>query len=246
MQMMITNKCKTISLLIITIALITLHANAVQAAISCFGTIGDDEIFNNYSEIKEGKDLPTAEYWLKGQEREGKIKADLLNSEDTLMLKSKYRDDKKLELNLDEIMGEDVLRRNIEFEGYKKDSLGELSTVSAWADISLSGVELDSCKKKDTVKIELGRVDPAAEWPLRMKLRGLNIKSEFIIVGGENYQVEGINLSIPFFQSEGINLKALRYDEWSRSFQEEEFTIDWVNRTVMIANTQAGIFVLVE
>lgn len=190
--------------------------------------------------------IPNADYLLKAEEKEGDIRSDLYRSEDTLMLKSRYRDDNDLELDLDEMMGSDVWVRKIEFEGYKKDRIGELRALSAWGNVSLYGVRLVSDERKDDIEIRLGRVEAALEQSLKRKLQGKSIKSDFLEVSGENYAVNAINVEIPYRESNGMNLKALRYDEWNRNFTEEDFIVDWLNSKVIIENTWPGIFVLVE
>lgn len=190
--------------------------------------------------------IPHAEYLLKAEEKEGDIRSDLCRSEDTLMLKSRYRDDNDLELDLDEMMGREVWTRKIEFEGYKNDRIGELRALSVWGNVSLYGVRLVSDERKDDIEIRLGRVEAVLEQSLKKKLRGKSIKSDFLEVSGENYGVNAIDVEIPYRESDGMNLKALRYDEWARSFTEEDFIVDWLNSKVIIENTWPGIFVLVE
>lgn len=204
-------------------------------------------LYGDFSVIEASEhEVPRDGERVKQSSREGDIVEDIFVSADTLNLNSRYTDKNHVELDLDELMGEEVLIRKISYKGYRKDRIGQLEIFSKWADISLYDLRLDSSEKKDDIEICLGRTSPQLSQSLRRQLYGYAIKSEFIEVGGENYSVSAIDVTIPFKYSDGRELKALRYDENFRRWAQVDFKIDWVNRTASIYNTLPGIFVLAE
>ncbi|RKD22006.1 hypothetical protein SAMN02745883_01275 [Caminicella sporogenes DSM 14501] len=198
------------------------------------------------SVVESGEYVPNEDYKIKKEEREGEVRASIDVSEDTLMLSSSYADDNYLKLDLDELMGEEVFLRKIKYTADKGDVLDILETKSTWADISLYKVRLDDNKTRDDIIIELGRINPTLEKSLKYKLFGKVIKSDFIKVSGENYKIDSVFLRIPFKNSSGKHLKVLRYDEATRNFYEEEFSVDLVEKRVNVKSISKGIFVVVE
>jgi hypothetical protein len=204
------------------------------------------QIFGALSVVKEGKSKLQEEYVLKYEGRLGDVRGSFDKSEDILMLDRNYIDKNRLEIDLDELMGPDVLVRKIRFRGSLKDKIGVLDALSKWADISLYDVTLDPLAESRDVEITLGRVEPSVSQKLKSELGIGRVKSDFIQVTGENFKVTGIKVVIPFKESSGDNLKALRYDENLRAWQEEYFTVNKPNGTVTITSQHPGIFAVVE
>jgi hypothetical protein len=166
-------------------------------------------------------------------------------SENTLQLNKKYRDRIYLELDLDEIMGYDVRERIIMIPGYRNDRLGQLKTISKWSDISLYGVVFDSQYDKDEIEVRLGRIPASVNDSLKSKLGNWEIKSELIEADGINCLIDRVVLKIPYRQSDGNNLKVLRYDNYLRNWFEIPFAIDYVNQNVTVNSYLTGVFVVV-
>ncbi|MDK2799350.1 MAG: hypothetical protein PWP27_1783 [Clostridiales bacterium] len=203
-------------------------------------------LYGAFSVVREGENIPNEEYRIKEKEREGEIRSKIKVSEDTLMLKSTYTNDTKLEFDLDELMGEDVLIRKIQYRGSNRDRIEELITQSKWADIALYDVTLDPAADSRDIIIRLGRVEPGVAQVLKTKLRRKAVKSEFIQVTGEAFKLSSIALTIPFKNSDGENIKVLRYDEETRNFYEEGFSVNFIDRTVKVTSKRPGIFLVVE
>ena len=165
-----------------------------------------------FSVVENGKYVPNEDY----REKDTVIDKDVIEdhlkeiiktSKTELELMSEYTGSV---LDLDQIMGEEVLTRDIKYDG---GFISTLETKSKWSNVKLQDVRNNS---KKPMNIRLGRAEPQVRDNLKKKLRGENIKSEFIIVGGENYSAKKLNLSIPYKQSNGKDLKVLRYDEDTR------------------------------
>ncbi|MGI5921154.1 MAG: hypothetical protein ACOX6I_05395 [Syntrophomonadaceae bacterium] len=178
--------------------------------------------------------------------RLGEVRSNTETSTSTLVLSQKYTDRTYLEINLDDLMGEDVRERIIKFKGDRNDHLGELRTLSKWADITLYGVRLDSRNSNNQVELRLGRIPPVQAYALKSKLVHENLKSDFIAVEGVNFQTDRVEVQIPYRQSEGSNLKVLRYDQTLRKWLPQVFSVDRINQRVLVYNTQPGIFIVVE
>lgn len=176
----------------------------------------------------------------------GDVVEKVKTSEAVLQLDNDYRDRSYLEIDLDKLMGDKVLTRTISFEGRRGDCINELETLSRWADITLCGLTLDSAKSNDDVTVQLGRVDSARSSWLGSKLRGRVRLSDYIEVGGRNFRVDRVKINLPFSLSEGNNLKVLRYDDSLRNWLEVPFTVNRLERTVLLNSTCPGIFVVVE
>lgn len=204
------------------------------------------QMYGALSVVGEGDFKTQAEYVIKNQSRVGDVRSSYDKSEDTLVLDRDYTDKSHLELDLDELMGTDVLVRKIQFRGSSGDKIGILDTFSKWADISLYNVTLDPQAKSRDVEIILGRVEPSISQKLKSDLGMGRLKSEFIRVSGENFKVTGIKVVIPFKETSGDGLKVLRYDEALRSWQEEHFTLNRPDGTVTVTSLYPGIFAVVE
>lgn len=209
------------------------------------------------SVVPRGEFVPNEEFVQKDRDtsgnniREGDLKKYIKTSYDTLDLSSRYTDYAEVELDLDEIMGEEVWSRNISYKGYRNDTINRLITKSKWSDITLTNVTLDTNSSNRDIIIRVGRTPANIEDNIKKKITGKILKSNFIEVGGENYTASRLNLSIPFKESNGKNLKLLRYDEATRRVTEiklDDRNIDNVNKRINIelANETRGVFVVVE
>lgn len=81
---------------------------------------------------------------------------------------------------------------------------------------------------------------------IKMKLIGYSIKSNLIEVSGENFEFSWLLIEIPYFESDGINLKMLRYDELTRQFVEVPAAVEFVDGKVIGYTDKPGIFIVVE
>ncbi len=203
------------------------------------------ELYGVFSVVREGERIPIEEYRLKETEL-GEVREDIKVSENTIILDSKYADDRYVEVDLDELMGSDVLVRRIVIEGDEDEKIGVLKTKSRWADIDLYNVRLDSDADDDEITLILGRADQVLKQALRKKLGHKAIKSEFIRVKAENSTLDRVVLNIPFNKANGKRLKVLKYDEYTRNFYMVKVSVDLVDREVTIESKGPGIFVVVE
>ena len=204
------------------------------------------EVFGALSVVKEGHYIPNEEYQVKVKRRIGEVRGSLSRSEDILILDQDYTDRRRVEVDLDELMGEEVLERKIRFEGRRNDRITTLETLSKWADITLYNVGRTYYNEDEEPEIALGRVDPQVAQNMKKRLNKQKIKSEFIQVLGENIGFSSLRITIPFKQSDGDNLKVLRYDPNVQRFTEEYFWVDKIEKTVTVSGFYPGIFVVVE
>jgi hypothetical protein len=203
-------------------------------------------IYGSLSIVEEGKHIPNEIVSIKSEFRQGDVLSDLKISEDTIQLKSSYSDDRYLKLDMDELMGKDVLSRKIEIDGSTRKKIGILDTRSKWCDIEIYGLTLSYDSDDDKIILALGRTPPSVTQTLKAKLKGRAVKSDFIQVIGANFAFSWVTLDIPFRNSNGKELKALRYDEQARNWQEVVFAIDPVDAKVKVDSDRPGIFVIVE
>ena len=203
-------------------------------------------IYGSLSVVKAGDHIPNEEYRVKTESSKGDVLSDLKVSEDTIELKSKYSDAKHIELDLDELMGEEVLVRKIKFKGSTRKQINVLETKSKWCDITVYGLSLSSGADDDEVVLRLGRAEPAVAQALKAKLGGKAPKSDFIQVTGDNFRISRVSLAIPFKNSSGKYVKVMRYDEDLRGWYDESCTTDLVNMEVQVESKNPGIFVVVE
>lgn len=204
------------------------------------------EIFGSLSVVKEGEHVPNEEYTIKAEMRIGDILSDTKVSEDTLILDRRYTDRRYVDLDLDDLMGEDVFIRKIQFDGRKSDRIGTLEIISKWADIFLYDVGIGSYKRDEEPELKVGRVEPLVAQNIKAKLGRQLPKSELIQVTGEDIRFSSIKIIMPFKESNGENLKVLRYDPYTRNFHEELFFVDKIDKTVTVSSYSEGIFVVVE
>ncbi|WP_058485874.1 hypothetical protein [Defluviitalea phaphyphila] len=203
-------------------------------------------IYEGFSVLPKGDNIPTEEYKVKNEDIKGEVRADIKVSHDTLYLKSRYRDNYRVELDLDELMGEDTFTRTINYTGEKGDYIRELITKSIHGNVNIYNLTLSSLNNNDEINLYIGRVRPDEVQTAKSKLSGKNIKSDFIEVKGENCTWENIYISIPYKNSSGENLSIYRYDYIRRIWHKEESYIDKVNKTVSAVVKNEGIFVVIE
>lgn len=203
------------------------------------------ELYGVFSVVKEGDKIPTEEY-VSTDVSVGEIRAEIKVSEDAVILKSKYADEDEVELDLDELMGKNVLVRKIVIEGDEDDKIGLLSTKSRWGNIDLYDVSLEDDSEDDELTITLGRIEDTFSQSLKKKLKGKLLKSKFIRVSIENCTIDKLVIHIPFERANAKKLKVLRYDERTRNFYMEEMEINLVDREVVVKSEADGIFVVVE
>ena len=163
-----------------------------------------------------------------------------------MILDRRYTDRKSLELDLDEIMGQQVLTRKIRFEGRRNDRIGTLETYSKWADITLHDIGIDDYRSDETADVILGRVEPLLAQGLRQRLGRTKVKSEFIQVLSQNVRFSSFSTTMPYKESDGDNLRLLKYDPDTRQFTEQDFSVNRIEKTVTFRSSSPGIFVVVE
>lgn len=202
--------------------------------------------YGSLSVVKSGDYIPNEEYRVKNDSKKGEVKGKIKISEDIIELDSKYSDEQFLELDFDELMGQDVLIKKIKYKGEKGDFIDILETKSMAANISLHRVTLDNDEDEENITINLGQVEPTIKQILKKKLAGKRIKSDFIQVSGENYILENMTLEIPYKNSNGKGLEVLRYDEATRSFYKVESTVNLIDKVISVKSDKKGIFIAVE
>lgn len=203
-------------------------------------------IYGSLSVVKAGERIPNEKSRLKAEDQKGEVVSDLKVSEDTIELKSKYNDDRFIKLDLDKLMGEDVLVRKIKIEGSRRKEIGVLEAESKWCDIVIYGLTLSPGADDNEMTVSIGRAEPVLSQALKAKLKGKALKSDFIQVSGYNFEMEGLSLSIPFKNSNGRYIRVMRYDEELRNWRDEKFSTNLVDMRVEVESDKPGIFVVVE
>lgn len=198
------------------------------------------------SVVKAGDYVPEEGARVKGKYRGEEIVSNVKVSEDTITIPSRYNDNSNIRLDLDELVGEEVLVRKLKMDGDYGHTVGTLETTSGWCNIAISGLTLDSSAEDDEIVLNLGRVEPVVKERLKTKLRGKTLKSEFIQVTGSNFKLDYVTLSIPVSNSNGKNLKVLRYDEETGNWSTLSCTVNLPDMRVEVAGSKPGIFVVVE
>ncbi len=211
----------------------------------------DNFVYGTFSVVEKGQNVPseTDRDQENTDDNVENVKELIATSKNTMELRIGYRGNT---LKLDEIVGEDALTREIKFKG---GSLSSLNTVSKWSNTSLT--DLKKISPDFDMNIRLGRAEPNVQDIVKKKLKGYIVKSDFIIVGGENYTARKLRLTIPYNNSNGIGLKLMKYDEDTRRVSEVSFpknNIDMKNKTINIeinnistnSKDTKGVFVVVE
>jgi len=164
-------------------------------------------------------------------------------SENRLLLKTRYSDQKRVSLDLHDLMG-DSLQKVITVRGKSGDLINELDTRSEWADVIFYEVQL--AKSQDDGSITIGRAPLGMESSLRQKLAGKIVRSHLIEVSTENLDIKNIKITFPFQNCDADKLVVMRYDKNYRNWFEVKGRIDEINRKVELNTTQPGYFVAVE
>lgn len=201
--------------------------------------------FDTLSVIKKGDFAPEEDKKVIKDDSKGTVEQNMRFSEDTLILSSSYKSKSSLDLDLDEIMGEDSVVRKIKCEGSKSSMNLNLNTKSKYADIDIYNLRpIDYDRDKDVVT-SLGRVEPVVIDSIKNKLRSSHIVSDFIQVTGDNCTFDNVNIKIPY-EYAGDNMNVLRYDEEMRNWYTVPFSIDRADKNVYIKSSKKGIFVIVD
>jgi len=204
------------------------------------------EVFGALSVVKQGSHIPNEEYRVKDEYRYGQVISHLQVSEDTLILERPYTYRSTFEVDLDEIMGQQVLTRKIRFDGRRSDRISTLETLSKWANITLYDIGIDDYSSDEMAEVTLGRAEAQVVQYLRQRLGRAKIKSEFIQVLAQNVRFSSFYVTMPFKESDGDKLKVLRYDPNTRQFSKQDFSVNRVEKTVTFRSSSTGIFVVVE
>lgn len=201
-----------------------------------------------FSVVPGGSHIPEGDYRVIDEIRHGDIISSIKTSENKLILSTRYRNARSLEFDLDELMGTETLIRKIEFEGRRSDRIDELITKSQWADITIHGLSvINSTSRNEKATVSLGRVEPFLAQVAKSRLWNGNIKSELIQVTLDNCRITRVNISIPFHNSDGHNLKIMRYDERTRSWSNVDYyTVNLINKKVTVQDFRPGIYAVVE
>ncbi|MCX7841852.1 MAG: IPT/TIG domain-containing protein [Clostridia bacterium] len=202
--------------------------------------------YGSFSVVSAGRHIPNEDYSIRDRSSMGWVKSDLKVSLDTIELKSSLNNNSLVELDLDKLMGQDVLIRKVKINGAWGRSIGKLDVRSKWANIALYGLTVDYYSSDAEIELSLGRVEPVKAKALEQKLRGSAVKSDFIQVTGKNFRLTGLSLSIPIKNSSGRDLKVMRYDEGTRSWSNEWFSTNLVDMRAEILSANPGIFVVLE
>lgn len=203
-------------------------------------------VYGVFSVVPEGEYIPNEEYRIKREASMGIIKEMLGTSKDVLDLKSSYSDASILTIDLDEWMGTESWIRELQYRVRSYDRINTLHLASKWVHATLSDVRLQVGADSRDVTLRVGRVEPTVAGAIKPKIIGRSIKSDFIEVSGENFTFSSVTLDIPYVESDGRGLIALRYDEDLRNFYAIDCVVNPLEGTVQIVSSQPGIFVVIE
>ncbi len=211
----------------------------------------DEYIYGIFSVVKRGTHIPNETDRDKDTTDPNveNVKEIIVTSKNKMTLNQSYRG---RTIDLDSLLGDQALTREIKYEG---NSLSFLDTKSKWSNVEFS--DINKISSNEDMNIRLGRAEPQLQDMVKKKLKGYIVKSEFIIVGGENYIAKKLKLTIPYKNSTGRNLKVMRYDEETRRVYElnvPENNINSFDKTVTLeansvlknSKNTKGVFVIVE
>ena len=211
------------------------------------GTPYDIEmVYGVLSVVEEGDYVPNEDYRVKDESSTGVVKETIKTNEDVLEIEDKHSNRRYLEVDLDELMGTTSWVRKIQYEASWGDRIDKLVLKSKWANVTIEDLKLDIYGEGKLVEMRIGRVEPSMADILKNRLMDYNIKSNFIEVSGGNFDFSRFKIEIPYFESDGENLKLLRYDEMKREFEEMNYEVDLIDGTVKSYVPKSGIFVIVE
>lgn len=202
-------------------------------------------IYGVFSVVEEGDYIPNEEYKVKSS-LFGTVKEIINTSKDIVELNSRHTNKTYLEINLDELMGSETWVRSIEYPISRSDNIEELVLKSKWTNTTIKNLTLHNDAEEKYIDLRVGRVEPSMADILKKKLMGYSIKSNFIEVSGANFDFSNLTIELPYFQSDGSNLKLLRYDELTRQFEALPYIVDLINGKVKGISSKPGIFVIVE
>lgn len=211
------------------------------------GTPYDTEVvYGVFSVVVQGDYIPNEEYRVKDDSSLGTVKEIIKTSKDILELGSRHTNKVNLEINLDELMGSETWVRSIEYPVSWSDNIEELKLKSKWTNTTLYNLNLHDDADEEHIELRVGRLESSMADILKKKLIGINIKSNFIEVSGANFDFTSLTIEIPYYESDGSNLRLLRYDELTRQFENTMFLVDLINGKVKGISNKPGIFVIVE
>lgn len=205
-----------------------------------------DMVYGVLSVVEEGDYIPNEEYRIKEERSRHTVKEIIKTSKDVIELEDKRNRRSSLELDLDDIMDSDVWVRSIQYPTSWRDSLSELKVKSKYVNATIRNLELHKNSDDNDIELRVGRVEPSMSDIIKKKLIGDNIKSNFIEVSGSNFNFTSLYIEIPYFESDGTDLKMLRYDEETRRVEVIPYIIDLIDGKLKGTSNKPGIFVIVE
>lgn len=203
-------------------------------------------LYGSFSVVK-ASDLPVPQDGVRvTTDRIGDVIQSVKTSSATLLLKSSAANQGYLYLDLDKLMGEQVVARSIKLPNDGR-AITTLNTISKFANVNVYNLRADMyAGGSDDLLLRLGRVESTLLPALQRNMLSSAIKSEFIEVDGENIAFDKVEIEMNYFNSDGQRIRVLRYDETYRQWFEQPFTKDLLNRQVNLVTDKAGIFVVVE
>lgn len=210
---------------------------------------GDNHESVNYGElsvVKSGDRIPEAGVRVKGIYRGRDILENTAVSEDTITIPARYNDSAVIEIDLDDLVGTEVLVRRIKMAGEKGHTVDALELTSRWCGVDVLGLTLDSPAQDDDMLLTVGGVEPIRADRLKSKLRGRALKSELVQVTGNNVKFDSINLRIPLSGLYRRDLDVLRYDEATGGWETLACIADASDMQAETTSARGGIFVVVE
>ncbi|NLJ72865.1 MAG: hypothetical protein GX333_07615 [Syntrophomonadaceae bacterium] len=203
-------------------------------------------IYGSFSVVKASSmPMPEDGIRVKGEYRVGDVVSSVKTNADTLILNARYNSS-YIDLDLDDLMGEDVLVRKIRLPRNWQNTTW-LYTTSRWANVSVYQLQPnDNAYNNDEVELRLGRAEPSLIPTLKRGMLNSNFLSPFIEIGGENIDFNYAQVEIPYQNSDGQRIKVLRYDEDYRQWFAQAFTKDLLNAKVSFTTNKKGIYVVVE
>ena len=200
----------------------------------------ETEVFGSFSVLEELEYIPEEGYRLKKKLRDEIVLEKINVSNDTIILDDSYENDFSINIDLDKLTGINTLTKRMIFE-FDDEYVSAINTYSKWSNVRLYGVYVD-----DYAEIILGRAEPEKVRALKNTLRGVQTKSDFIKVSGKNYSITSLELEIPIKNTDGSNIKVIRYDEEELTWKEVDFDIDKDKTKVRVKDDKTGIFVVIK
>ena len=180
------------------------------------------------------------DYRYEDTSRDSKIQQNLKISENTILINSASNFSS---LDFDKLLGEDTLVRKIKFER-GTNAYGNISVKSKRGEALISNIAYTGYSNDDSMVITVGGIDNNISDKALSKLKNLTPISELFAVSGDNFKASSINVKLPFKNSDGSNIRVLRYDEGLRNWFEVGYTVDRINKVVNLISPKSGIFVV--